>query len=100
MLVENPGLNVHWMEPRDLDYGTMSFQVDSPQGVSSKYLAPAVVMLDDSLRKLEADLPEDVFRALLTINGDEPLAEQGDGWRILPDGRLRPEQDARVERRR
>lgn len=54
MIVENIGENVHWMEPRDLSYKTMSYRINSPNGVSSKYLAPAVVLLDNSLRRLAA----------------------------------------------
>lgn len=96
MLVENVGQNVHWMEPRDLNYDTMSLQVNSPNGVSSKYQAPAVVLLDDSLRRLEDELTEDVFRALLTVNGGEHLAESGDSWKILTDGRLRQEREVDV----
>lgn len=91
MLVENAGENVHWMEPRDLNADTMSLAVNSPKGVSSKYLSPAVAMLDDSLRRLEEDLPENVFRAMLTVNGDERIESTGKGWRLLPDGRLREE---------
>ena len=29
LLVETDGLDIHWMEPRDLDLGTMSFDVNS-----------------------------------------------------------------------
>ncbi len=94
LFVENLGEDVHWMEPRDLDTETMSLEVNSPNGVSSKYLDPAVVMLDGSLRRLKSDLPEDVFRALLTADGGEPLAEAGKSWQLLSDGRLREERKA------
>lgn len=97
MFVENIGENVHWMEPRDLSYETMSSRINSPNGVSSKYLDPAVVLLDHSLRRLEDDLSEDVFRALLTVNGGEQLSEEGRSWRLLPDGRLRQERDFNVD---
>ena len=77
------------MAPRDLDYRTMSFEVDNPAGISSKYLSPAVVLVDGSLRRLDEGLSEDVLRALLTANGGERLEQQGEGWRLLSDGRLR-----------
>jgi len=89
LIVENAGRNVHWMEPRDLDFDTMDFQVNSPMCISSKYLKPAAVMLDGTLRKLDADLPVDVLRALLTVNGGEQLTAEGEHWQLLPDGRLR-----------
>lgn len=97
MLVENAGENVHWMEPRDLHADSMSLVVNDPKGVSSKYLAPAVAMLDDSLRRLEDELPENVFRAMLTVNGGERIESTGDGWRLLPDGRLRVERGVSAE---
>jgi hypothetical protein len=90
MLVENDGEDVHWMEPRYLQSETMSYEVNNAAGVSSKYLAPAVVMLDGSLKRLKEELPEDAFRALTTVNGGENISEQGNGWRLLSDGRLRP----------
>ncbi len=62
MFVENVGESIHWMEPSDLRYETMSLRLNDPRGVSSKYLAPAVVMLDGSLRKLRDPLPADVLR--------------------------------------
>lgn len=99
MLVENAGENVHWMEPRDLRADSMSFRVNHPHGVSSPYPAPAVVMLDDSLRQLEEDLPEHVSRALLTINGGEPIEPTGDSWKLLPDGRRRKQRAGGMETR-
>ena len=97
LIVENVGEEVHWMEPRDLHVDSMSYQVNHSKGVGSKYLAPAVVMLDGSLRRLENELPDDVFWALLTVNGGEPLTSAGDSWRLLKDGRLRTESDPGTE---
>lgn len=91
MLVENSGQNVHWMEPRDLQFDTMSLLINSPNGISSKYFSPAVVMLDGSLRRLEQGLSPEILRALLTINDGEPLHDSGKGWERLPDGRARRE---------
>ncbi len=89
MLVENHGQEVHWMEPRDLEYETMEFVVNSPEGVSSKYLSPAVVMADGSLRKLQEGLAEDIFKAMMTVDGGEKISREGDRWSLLSDGRLR-----------
>jgi prepilin-type N-terminal cleavage/methylation domain-containing protein len=89
MLVENLGEDVHWMEPRDLHSETMSYEINSATGVSSKYLAPAVVMLDGSLKRLKEELTKSTFRALMTVNGGENISEEGSGWRLLSDGRMR-----------
>ncbi len=97
LFVENHGASVHWLEPRDLHFQAMDLRVNSPQGISSQYLAPAVVMLDGSLRRLEDDLAADTLRALLTTNGGERLAEEGHGWRLLSDGRLRNPQQPNVD---
>ena len=88
-IVENVGEKVHWLEPRDLHYDSMSWRVNSPAGVSSNYRTPAVLMLDGTLRSLQVGLSEEILRALFTVNGGEPLAEEGKGWRLLLDGRLR-----------
>lgn len=100
MIVENIGEETHWMEPRDLHVDSMSFEVNHPKGVSSKYETPAVAMLDGSLRKLEVELPSDVFKAMLTVNGGEPLAATGDTWRLLFDGRSRQERPLKEESQR
>ena len=90
LLVENRGMNIHWMEPRDLDFDTMDWEYNSPRGVSSKYDRPAIVTLDDNVRRLSPSIGPDVFRALFTIDGGEPIGEGPDGWDLIPDGRLRP----------
>jgi hypothetical protein len=90
LLVENDGLGVHWMEPRDLVFGDMSFGLQQPNGISSPYSAPAVVMADGSVRSFNPDLAPDVLRAMLTANGREKLADNGGDWQVIDDGRDRP----------
>ena len=90
LVVENRGAGVHWMQPADLSFAEMSFQLNTPQGISSKYEKPAVVMLDGSLHQLGSDLTADKLRALLTANGGEKVQESAAGWALLPDGRERP----------
>lgn len=91
LLVENLGADIHWMEPRDLTFADIDLTVQSPRGVSSQYLDPAVAMLDGSLHRLGKDLPPDTLRALFTIRGGEPVEKDNDrGWHWLPDGRDRP----------
>lgn len=92
LVIENLDANVHWMEPRDFQLDTINLKINSPDGVSSKYLTPAAAMLDGSVAGLDEDLSPDTFRALLTADGGEPLRSTGNGWRLIPDGRLRAEQ--------
>ena len=89
LIVENQGLGVHWMEPRDLAFDTMDFRIDSPEGVSSWYKHPSVVTADDSVRQLSNTMTPDALRAALTVNGGEKLADGPDGWTVIEDGRAR-----------
>ncbi len=90
LIAENRGLEVHWMEPRDLSFADMSFEVNSPAGVSSKYTDPAVAMLDGSLHRLRKELPPATLKAMLTANGGEKIRGEDVGeWSLLPDGRDR-----------
>lgn len=91
LLVENLGQDVHWMEPRDLHFDAMSFEINSPQGVSSKYAAPAVATLVGHVRQLNNDLPPEVLRAMLTLNSSTGDMDLDAHWKVLPDGRSRDE---------
>ena len=87
-IVENVDTGVHWMEPRDLTFESMSFTINAPNGISSWLEPPAGVMLDGSVQTIHVDTPPDVMKALLTIAGGEDEA-----WKYLTeisDGRLRP----------
>ena len=49
-------------------------------------------MLDGSLYRLGQDVSPKTLRALLTIDGGEPVHSDGaGGWVWLPDGRQRPD---------
>lgn len=89
LIVENRGTGIHWMEPRDLSFANMSFTVNDPAGVSSKYLGPAVAMVDGGLHRLRKDLSPATLRALLTARGGEKVEGGVEGWELLPDGRDR-----------
>ena len=43
LIVENRGLGVNWMEPRDLEIETMPMEFNHPLGVSSWYKVPIIV---------------------------------------------------------
>jgi hypothetical protein len=88
LLVENLGLNIHWMEPRDIDFDEVHF--GSPNGISSPYRAPGAVTVSDSLMTLNPMMSRDVLRALFTRNGGERLENHEGNWQIIEDGRDRP----------
>jgi len=89
LFAENNGLGVHWMEPRDLEFETMPFDLQKPDGISSRYRTPIVAMADTTIRSLSPNLDPRVVRAMATANGGEAIAETGDGWQIIEDGRQR-----------
>ncbi|MDB5308428.1 MAG: hypothetical protein JWO38_2630 [Gemmataceae bacterium] len=89
LLVENDGLDIPWMEPRDLVFSGMDFELQSPGGVSSRYKTPGVVMADYSIRTLHPSLSPAALRAMLTAAGGEKLGETGDGSQVIKDGRDR-----------
>jgi hypothetical protein len=71
LLVDNNGLTVHWMEPRDLNFADMSFEVQSANGVSSRFANPALAMVDSSIRWLDQGTSPGAVRAMLTANGSD-----------------------------
>lgn len=89
LIAENHGLDVHWMEPRDLNFAEMSFELQTPNGISSRYRVPGVAMADGSIRTLQPSLDPEVLRAMVTADGGEKLADTPDGWKIVEDGRDR-----------
>lgn len=91
-VVENHGQNIHWMEPRDLMFSDMSFEINSPNGISSKYENPAALMQDFSLRKLESDLSTEDLQAMLDVTKNSGKSGKS-GWKPLRDGRDRKENE-------
>jgi hypothetical protein len=89
-IVENHGLNIHWMEPRDLDFNTMDWTIDSPNGISSKYHLPGAVFLDGSVRGLSKNFTPEALRALATIAGGDWASDDGELMKEMRDGRDRP----------
>lgn len=90
VLVENLGAGVHWMEPRDLVLDEGNLGINTPKGISSPYVDPAVATLDTAVFRLRPHMEPRLLRAMLTIRGGE-LVEylETQGWTLLPDGRLR-----------
>ncbi len=93
LIVENNGLGVHWMEPRDLEFATMSFRIDAPDGISSWYQSPSVVITDGIVRQLSKETAPEAVRAALTVAGGESIATDEGGWTVIEDGRDRPRKE-------
>ncbi len=70
-IVENVDAEVHWMEPRDLVFDSMSFTISDPNGVSSWLEPPAGATLDGAVRKISPRMPADMVKAAFTIAGGE-----------------------------
>jgi hypothetical protein len=69
----------------------MDFELHSPNGISSRYKDPAVVMADTSVWRLTKNVEPETVRALMTINGGEKVQWNDTlGWHLLADGRQRP----------
>jgi hypothetical protein len=87
LIAENNGLEVHWMEPRDLNTETMSFEFNHPHGLSSWYTYPSAAMVDGSLNSFSEGYDEATLRAMLTVRAVAKPADPA--VQPLPDGRMR-----------
>lgn len=88
LVVENQGASVHWMEPRDLNFNTMSFQVNDPEGVGSVFDQPAVSTADGGVFEIPETADKEIVRGMLTVDGGEKIAEMIDRkLKLLPNGR-------------
>ncbi|MBX9624714.1 MAG: DUF1559 domain-containing protein [Gemmataceae bacterium] len=75
LLAENHGLDIPWMEPRDLDFASMSFEYNHPEGVSSRLPNPTVAMADGSVRSLDRWEPDDLRTMLTATDGKQVPAD-------------------------
>ncbi len=90
LLVENQGANVHWMEPSDLDFNTMSFQINHPEGLGSVFDQPAISTADGEVFRIRETTDEQLLRAMLTVDGGEKIEDMRDRkLKLLPNGRRR-----------
>jgi prepilin-type processing-associated H-X9-DG protein len=75
LVVEVQNSGIHWMEPRDLHVTQMARRINAAkgQGISSKHRGGAnVLMADDSVQFLNAELTAGEIQSLLSIAGKEP----------------------------
>jgi Protein of unknown function (DUF1559) len=78
IVVEVPDGQFLWMEPRDLEFDSMSFRINdgSRRGLGSRLGGARVVFADGSVRWLPDDYDGNKLRAMLTANGGEGSHEQ------------------------
>jgi hypothetical protein len=87
VLVEAHGLDIHWREPRDLDFATLSFEIndddDDPSIRCPHPNGPVVTFADNSYRRLSDTITGADVKALLTrAAADSPKRadlDRGDG---------------------
>ena len=77
MVVEVPDGQFLWMEPRDLEFDSMSFKINdgSGRGLRSRLGGARVVSADGNVRTLPDDHDGNKLRAMLTANGGEKIEE-------------------------
>jgi hypothetical protein len=81
LIVEIANSDIHWMEPRDLDFNTMSFTIDdrSRPSISSPHPSgPGAVLFADRLStdRLHTSLSPASIKAMLTISGGEAFHKE------------------------
>jgi hypothetical protein len=93
IVVEVESAGIHWMEPRELDWKTMSFQLNDrthpsvssnhPAGGSS-YGGPHVLSVDDTVTTVPENFRPETLKALLTIAGGERIERKRIEWSLRP----------------
>jgi hypothetical protein len=77
IVVEVADAGIHWMEPKERDWRTMSFRLNdrTRPGVSSHHTlnGPHALTVDDMVVSLRRGLAPGTLRALLTIAGGEKV---------------------------
>lgn len=75
MVVEVPDDRFRWMEPRDLEFDTMSYRIndESGRGLGSRLGGARVVFADGMVRTIPENFDPNRLRAMLTANGGEAL---------------------------
>lgn len=77
MFGELANSDIHWMEPRDLQFNAISNRMNtSGAGLSNVHNGGAyTALVDGSIRYLSEEIDPDVLRALMTKNGGETVGE-------------------------
>ena len=90
-VVEVVDAGIHWMEPKELDWSTMSFRLNDRSHPSissnhpfrgSSYPGPHILTVNDMVTYLRRNLRPETLRALLTIAGGETIDQRE--WSMEP----------------
>jgi len=80
LLVEIANSGIHWMEPRDLEFDTMSFKVNdaSRPSISGPHPRGPAVVFGDRIRayRLDQSLEPELIKGMLTIDGGEDAIDK------------------------
>ena len=77
LLVEIANSDIHWSEPRDLQFDQMSFTINHPTkpSISSPHSkGPGVMFADGRFFRIAESMPPTTLKALVTINGEEDIS--------------------------
>ncbi|MBU4400910.1 MAG: DUF1559 domain-containing protein [Planctomycetes bacterium] len=78
MVGEMSHSDILWTEPRDLNVSEMSFKINDPNqiGLRSEHSGGAHLLFADGAVQFRSNTsPEDITKALITINGGEDMSE-------------------------
>lgn len=78
LVAEIKDSGIHWAAPRDLDFESMSFQINDPvgKGIGSYHSETANVGLaDGAVRCISNGFDPTLVKALITINGGEDVSD-------------------------
>ena len=76
LVVEVANSSVNWMEPRDLDVGLQSWQINvTERGLGSHHRSGGIhaIFADGKVRHLRHNTPSDVLRDMASIDGGEAV---------------------------
>jgi hypothetical protein len=86
LVTENAHSGIHWMEPRDLDFDNMSFQINGltwnsirgvhPWSDTKKERCVVIARTDGSVKWIPETADPETLKAMLTISGGEQVDEE------------------------
>ncbi|MBN1910931.1 MAG: DUF1559 domain-containing protein [Pirellulales bacterium] len=83
VVVEMSRSGILWTEPRDWTVPEGPILLNSPKGISSRSEHPGVVNVlygDGSVNTISEGIQSESLRAMLTIDGGEPVEEMREDW--------------------
>ena len=87
VVIEAADAKIPWMKPDDLGFDRMSFRINdgTGRGPGSKLGGARALMHSGRVRELPDDLAPDFLRAMLTVQGGEPVDISTVGGKVIDD---------------